>query len=242
MTDYYHRPDDVRIAAQIIHENEGIPIYVYYLERKIDSDSVFVDLQNCGLDKIESTEDQLIIGSSVSLEQILEIPNCPFSLKKAIKLDEQLNRRNMLSLADILLEGDGSSPILTVLLAMDAKIIYALDESEMKVGDFLALKVARLISAVQIPINASTVYETISSTPSDRPLVGAALTKWESGRIRLALGGAGKVPLLVVDGKGIQGIEKAAASAYLDAGDFRASKEYRSKMAQILTTRCVGKI
>ncbi|HWS23822.1 MAG TPA: FAD binding domain-containing protein [Anaerolineales bacterium] len=242
MTESYFRPDNLQTAARLIKEHDGKPIYSYYVEKDPLQDKVFIDLQNCGLNFIEASDGFLTIGSGTSLQTILEDPNCPPALQKAIKLEEQLNRRNMLSLADCIFTGDGTSPVLTVLLAMDAKIRAVSEDGFMNLGDFLAMKDDRLLKSIQIPTNLVTVYETVSTTSADRPLIGAALSLWESDRVRLALGGTGKAPTLVVDGKGSAGIEKAAASAYLDAGDFKASKEYRSSMAQLLTLRCIGKI
>jgi len=242
MSESYFRPDNLQTAARLIKEHNGKPIYSLFVEKDPLQETVFIDLQNCGLDFIETSEHSLTFGSAASLQAILEDENCPPALQKAIKLEEQLNRRNMISLADCILEGDGSSPILTVLLSMDAKIKTVTDNNLINLGDFLALKDDRLLKSIQIPNNIVTIYETVSNTPADRPLIGAALTKWESGRVRLALGGTGKAPMLVADGKGSAGIEKAASSAYIDAGDFKASKEYRSRMAQLLTIRCLGKL
>ena len=91
-------------------------------------------------------------------------------------------------------------------------------------------------------MNIKVAFQYISRTPSDKPIVCMALTKWPSGRTRLAVGGCGDAPLLALDGTESEGLEAAARNAFNDANDSWASAEYRQEVAGILVNRCLATI
>jgi CO/xanthine dehydrogenase FAD-binding subunit len=96
-----------------------------------------------------------------------------------------------------------------------------------------------LITALHIPLNACLAYEYVARSPADLPIVCAAAARWPSGRARLALGGFGAAPALVLDGPGVEGAAEAARCAYSTAEDAWASAEYRADVAAVLARRCL---
>jgi len=100
----------------------------------------------------------------------------------------------------------------------------------------------KLITKIEIPLNARLAFETVARSPADRPIVCAALAHWPSGRTRLALGGFGKSPLLAMDGNEPGGMEAAARNAFAEAADEWASAEYRSQVAAVLAKRCLVQV
>jgi hypothetical protein len=113
-----------------------------------------------------------------------------------------------------------------------------------KLGEVLAVREqwlgGKLITAVNIPLHVRLVFECVSRTEGDEPIVYAAVAKWPSGRTRLVLGGMGKSPLMAMDGPEAYGIEEAAKNAYSHNGDVWSSTEYRQEMAVLLARRCLG--
>jgi CO/xanthine dehydrogenase FAD-binding subunit len=110
------------------------------------------------------------------------------------------------------------------------------------VGDFLPLRPRGLIMQIVIPLNVKFSFEYVSRSPMDKPIVCVALTRWKSGRTRLALGGYGDNPLLALDGidaDSISSAQAAARNAYRDATDEWASAEYRKSVAATLAKRCL---
>lgn len=207
-----------------------------------------VDLQALGLDSINKKGNNLIIGATVTLQQLLESKHCPEALKIAIKLEAPLNIRNSATVAGTLVVCDGRSTFATSLLAMDAKLEQAIfDNSKVEyrisnIGEFLPLRPTNLITKITIPLNTKLAFEYVSRTPADKPIVCAALTQWSSGRTRLTLGGYGKSPLLAMDGTEAEGLESAARNAYHEATDEWASAEYRMDVASVLAKRCLESI
>lgn len=198
-----------------------------------------VDLQSLGLDGVQVNGHELQIGATCTLQALYQAPDCPAGLKQALKLEAPLNLRNSATVAGSLAASDGRSPFVTGLLALDAKVNFAGGKA-LGIGEYLLTKPKGLITSVVIPLHTRFGFEYVAKTPMDKPLVCAAVSQWQSGRTRLALGGYGKSPLLAMDGTGAEGIESAARNAYHEAQDEWASAAYRMDVAATLALRCLA--
>ncbi len=242
----YHRPQTLDEALTLLTQPNTLPLGGGTLLSAPTTDSVsVVDLQALGLNTVKKQGNNLEIGATATLQQLLEDGNCPAALKSALKLEAPLNVRNMATVAGTLAASDGRSTFASILLAMDAKIEQAVfDNSKVEyrtsnIGDFLPLRSSNLITKLILPLNIKLAFEYVSRTPADKPIVCAALAQWNSGRTRLALGGYGKSPMLAMDGTEAEGLESAARNAYHEATDEWASAEYRMDVAAVLAKRCL---
>ena len=242
----YHRPKTLDEALTLLAQPNTTPLGggTLLAARDWQADPVeAVDLQAIGLHTVTKSGNNLEIGATVTLQQLLESDHCPEALKLALKLEAPLNLRHAATVAGTLVSGDGRSTFATVLLALDAKIDirYSKDDSRISnIGEFLPLRPRALITAITIPLNARLAFEYVSRTPADKPIVCAALVQWNAGRTRLALGGYGNSPLLAMDGTESEGIEAAARNAFHEAADEWASAEYRMDVAATLAKRCLN--
>jgi CO/xanthine dehydrogenase FAD-binding subunit len=204
-----------------------------------------VDLQDLGLNQIRKRGNNLEIGATTTLQQLLEHPDSPAALKQAIRQEAALNIRNAATVAGTLVSCDGRSPFATSILALDAVLETRSLESrssasdKASLGNYLPLRPRGLIIQIIIPLNAKLAYEQVARTPADKPIVCAAVAQWASGRTRLALGGTGMSPLLAMDGTEPNGLEAAARNAFQEATDEWASAEYRVDVAATLAKRCL---
>ena len=208
----YHRPKTLDEALTLLTRHNTIPLGGGTLLSHSTSDSIeVVDLQALGLDTIKKNGNNLEIGATVTLQQLLESEHCLNALKSALKLEAPLNIRNSATAAGTLVVCDGRSTFASVLLAMDAKLeIRELEIGDSTVqtqisnlGDFLPLRDqvrGKLITKIVIPLNVKLAFEYVARTPSDKPIVCVALAQWNSGRTRLAVAGYGKSPMLAMDG------------------------------------------
>lgn len=242
----YHRPKTLDEALTLLTQPNRIPLGGGTLLSRPTPDSVeVVDLQSLNLDTVIKNGNNLEIGATVTLQQLLESDLCPDALKSALKLEAPLNIRNTATVAGTLVASDGRSTFASLLLATDAKIEQAiLNDSKIEyrmtnIGDFLPLKSTKLITRLILPLNIKLAFEYVSRTPADKPIVCAALAQWNSGRSRLALGGYGRSPMLAMDGTEAEGLETAARNAYHEATDVWASSEYRMDVAATLAKRCL---
>lgn len=258
----YHRPTTLDEALTLLTQPNIIPLGGGTLLSKSTTISVeVVDLQSIGLDTIKKQGNQLDIGATVTLQQLLESDDCPQPLRSASKLEAPLNLRNAATVAGTLVSCDGRSTFTATLLAMDAKLeIKSINQTELMemeidarpprqdvmtlgLGEFLPLRAeqiqGKLITSIIVPVNVKLAFEFVSRTPADKPIVCAALAQWNSGRTRLVLGGCGKSPLLAMDGTESQGLEAAARNAFHEAHDEWGSAEYRMDVAATLARRCL---
>lgn len=259
----YHRPHTLEEALSLLSRPNVLPLGGGTLLSGIKTESVeVVDLQALGLDRIEPKGKNLEIGATATLQILLENPHCPSALQTALRLEAPLNLRYAATVAGTIVACDGRSPFVTALLALDAVLhLQRLDVNDRQtgprarsrtssrpaaqslvIGDFLPLRPRCLITSIVLPLHVRLAFEYIARTPSDRPLVCAALAVWPSGRTRLALGGWSTQPLLALDGPEPSGLEPAARSAFAEAADEWASAEYRREMAVVLTRRCLQEV
>lgn len=246
MISTYHRPQTLDEALTLLTQPNTVPLGGGTLLSKATANSVaVVDLQRLGLDSLRVNGNDLTIGATCTLQSLLEADNCPPALKTALKLEAPLNIRNTATVAGTLVASDGRSPFVSMLLAMDAKIEIRSSASETRtsnIGEFVLTRPNGLITSINIPLNIKTAFEFVSKTPADKPIVGAAITQWNSGRTRLTLCGYGKTPLLAMDGTESDGIQEAARNAYHEAVDEWASTEYRMDVAAVLAKRALDSI
>ena len=255
----YYRPRTLGKAHALLQQTNTIPLGGGTFLSRPQADSVeVVDLQALGFDTVKKNGNNLEIGATVTLQQLMENENCPDALKQAIKLEAPLNIRNAATAAGTIVSSDGRSTFATALLALDAKLTIdggpktkdGQTSTVYDLGDYLPLRPRGLITSIVIPLNVKIAFEFVSRTPADKPIVCAALAQWNSGRTRLTLGGYGKSPLLAMDGphpfpspsgRGTEGegIEAAARNAYHEAKDEWASAEYRQDVAATLAKRCI---
>lgn len=245
----YHRPKTLDEALTLLTQPNRTPLGGGTLLSRPGPDPIeVVDLQSLDLDTVKKNGNNLEIGATVTLQQLLDSEHCPDALKAALKLEAPLNIRNTATVAGTLVASDGRSTFASLLLAADAKIEQAiLNDSNIEyrntnIGDFLPLKSTSLITRVVLPLNIKLAFEYVSRTPADKPIVCAALAQWNAGRSRLALGGYGKSPMLAMDGTEAEGIETAARNAYHEASDEWASAEYRMDVASTLARRCLSNL
>jgi len=254
MITYYHRPNTLEEALTLLSQPNTLPLgggtllshTSTTLSTGETADPVqVIDLQLLGLNFITKSGNNLELGATLTLQALLESEHCPNALKSALKLEAPLNIRNAATVAGTLITCDGRSTFASVLLVLDAKIIV-IDtnkaEETINIGELLPLREqvrGKLITKIVIPTNVKLAFDYVSKTPSDKPIVCAAVAQWNLGRTRLALGGYGKSPMLAMDGTEAEGIDTAAKNTFHEATDEYASAEYRMDVAATLAKRCL---
>ncbi|MEW5939542.1 MAG: FAD binding domain-containing protein [Chloroflexota bacterium] len=249
----YHRPKTLAEALTLLSQPNALPLgggtllshTSTSLSASVARDSVsVVDLQALGLGSITRKGNELEIGATATLQQLLESEHCPEAMKKALKLEAPLNLRNAATVAGTLVTCDGRSSFATSLLALDSKLTIIVNrQSEIvNLGEFLPLRPRGLITQITIPLHAKFAFEYVARTPSDKPIVCAALALWGQSRARLVVGGWGKSPSLAMDGTEAEGLHVAARNACHEATDEWGSAEYRMDVAATLAKECLEKL
>ena len=244
----YHRPQTIDEALALLARGQPASLPLAggtAIDRTTRQPLALIDLQALGLDRITRRGNTLEIGAMVTLQSLLDAA-VPEALQEVIRLEATHNLRQVATAAGTLVAASGRSPFATALLALDAVLTVLSGPEQIGLGDLLPLRSerlrGRLITQVNIPLNARMAYDYVARTPADLPIVCAAAATWPSGRTRVALGGFGRAPTLAFDGAGTDGVEAAARSAYSQVGDEWASAEYREDIAGVLAARCAGSL
>jgi CO/xanthine dehydrogenase FAD-binding subunit len=203
-----------------------------------------VDLQSLGLDTISKENGNFILGSTVTLSSMETFINLP-AFSEAVQIQASKNLRNSGTIAGLICSANGRSPLLTLLLALDCHLIWEPEGREISLGNWLPVrkdwKDGLLISKVILP-DTKFRFGSVGRSPKDQPIICCAIAKWANNRMRVAVGGFGKIPTLVLDGNTSDEIEIAVASALKDASDQWASAEYRIEAGMKLAKRLMNEL
>jgi CO/xanthine dehydrogenase FAD-binding subunit len=245
----YHRPETLEQALALISRThpKTLPLGGGTLLSHPQPDSIeVVDLQALGLNQVKKSGNSLEIGSTTTLQQLLENQHSPEALQAALKLEAPLNIRSAATVAGTLVIANGRSTFAAVMLVLDANLIIQPNDRELLIGSLLPLRenqlAGKVITGIVIPINVKLAFDYVSRTPADKPIVSAALAQWPSGRTRLVVGGYGKAPILAMDGPESDSFATAARNAFEGAVDDMAGAEYRQDVVVALTKRCLIKL
>lgn len=205
-----------------------------------------VDLQNTGLDQIETRGQRIMAGAAARLDQLLKHPDVHPEIKRAIMIDSAQNMRNMATLGGWLVSSDARSIFSTVLLALDATLTWMPDEERIRMGNWLPMRETEspgvLMTEVEWWTRPHLVFEYVARSPKDRPILIVAAAQWGSGRTRVTLGGYGGTPIVAMDGPEDRGVDVAVRDAYYEAEDTWATAVYRREVASRLALRCLDRI
>jgi CO/xanthine dehydrogenase FAD-binding subunit len=254
----YHRPQSIQRALELMARSSPTTVPLgggTVLNRPSSQAFAVVDLQALAdqpdsiLGQLKLSGSSMTIGAAVRLQNLLEWDASPLFLKNVLKYEGSHNLRQIATLGGTLVAADGHSGFAAAMLALDPTLtVLRVNQQaqEISYGELLALRhqtmTGLLILSVSISAQPKFAYQSVSRTPADFPIVGAAVAVWPSGRTRVVLTGYGNSPILVVDGPEAGGVDIAAREAYSHAEDEWASAGYRSAMAQTLVLRCLEKI
>lgn len=245
----YYRPKNLAEALALVADPKTKTVFMgggSTIDRYNTEPFAVLDLQDLGLNTLQSKGNTLEIGATATLQALYEQSQIQTGLKNAIYREASINLRQVATVAGTLVASDGRSPFTTAMLAIDPSITLIPGEERINLGDLLALRDknlnSKLITKIAMPLNVQLAYQYVARTPADLPIVCAAVARWPSGRTRVVLGGTGETPILALDGPESGGEQISAADAYSHVGDQWASAEYRQEMAQVLVKRCLSRL
>jgi CO/xanthine dehydrogenase FAD-binding subunit len=247
MIQEYNRPVDLAIAVGLLSRQQPHTIALgggTVISRMANAPEAVVDLQSLPLNRLEVIGHTLAAGATVTLEQLLAAPEIQPALQDAIRLEATLNTRNVATVAGTIVAGNGESPFLACLLAMDARLTWLPGDVQMSIGDYLPLREAgtggKLITRIDIPTQAKLSFTSIGRSPMDKPLVCVSVANWPSGRTRIVLGGLCPAPVLALDGTDAGGAEEALINACSQLFTQWVSKNYLLQATKTLYHRLIS--
>ena len=242
MPESYYRPKSIQEALQILSNTDKhyLPLGGgSVISQMHDEDVAVVDLADLDLGRIETNGNFLDIGATATLNRLYHNPDLLRGLAAPIYREASFNIRQQASIAGSIVSADGRSPLAVALMALDAEVVWMPKLVKQRIGEWFSLRqpAGKFIVTIRIPLNVTLGYESVARTPLDLPIVCVAVSRWPSGRVRVALGGIGKNPVLALDGPEAGGAADSVRNAFAQAGDQWASAEYRQDVAEKLVLR-----
>ena len=217
-----------------------------------------IDLENLGLDKIEETKNEFIIGCMVSL-RCLELSKelevfTNGALRESLHHIVGTQFRNMATIGGSLFGRFGFSDVLTCFLVLDTEVeLYK--AGRVSLAQFVGIKPDKdiLVRVIVKKTPRVVAYESLRLTATDFPVLACAVSKdMDDGVVRCAIGARPvKAGLfregqeLFCDGFSAEAIKMYAAcvqNRFVFGSNIRASAAYRKDMAEVLVTRALTKI
>ena len=222
---------------------------------KMSSGSVgtTIDLCDLGLNTIEETDESFSIGAMVTLRDIemhegLNAYACN-AVKNAVKDIVGVQFRNMATVGGSIFARFGFSDVLTVFLAMDAYVeLYK--GGVMPLEQFAAMKYDNdiLVRLIVKKTPGRFVYTSMRNQRTDFPVLTCAVSEI-GGEYRAVIGARPSRAMIIRDNENLlaDGANETSAKAFAayvaanapTGSNVRASSEYRTHLAKVLTHRSI---
>ncbi len=266
----YHRPTSVEQAVSLVQSSANA-VYLgggaWTVAQGDPTLETVVDLQDAGLDVLESNSEGIRLGAMVSLQDIIDYPRVSSLasgiLKTAASFTQSRSLREQGTLGGTLIVAGPADPLTTAFLVLDSDILYA--DPVIHTAPFLSfvayrdrlVKTRVLLTEIRVkspPTRSAGAFEIVGRSPKDKPIVCAAsYIAVEEGLpivVRIAVGGAAAKPVRLHKTEHLlkgQLLTPARIEHALDPSlmelkpveDFRGSAEYRLDMAKVLTRRAL---
>jgi CO/xanthine dehydrogenase FAD-binding subunit len=254
---FYHRPKTVQEALSLTARGNNIALAggAVTLDRlEVEFDS-FIDLQDIPeLKRIEPKGGAWVVGASCSLQQVLEIPDLPAVVIRALTRAVTLNQRNGASVGESLRQRNKFQEWITALYTLEAPVHYLLPGGA-AIIDMIWNQHEGIIAGLQIPLlgeREALGSAHVARTPADAPIVDAVAFMRASDQQQIEVvfctvsGINEDRPTQITFSLEGQPLIEVAVKAAVDQhsiqatyADYRGSAEYRAAMARVCIQRAL---
>lgn len=207
-----------------------------------DGTSILIDLQELELDQVEFVDNAIVLGGSVTLQQ-LEDALGSADLREAISIEAGVNLRNSLSLTNYVRASHGRSAVQLCLNALETEYQLSGNVDAEKYSPSFKTKLAdSFIEAIRITDPVSLAFVSVARSPKDQPVVAVAASKRSDDRIHVACGGSEAMWAEFDLNSSEDDGEATIRQIFKNISDKWAGAEYRQDVAAILLSRCLQKL
>jgi putative selenate reductase FAD-binding subunit len=244
----YYRPQSINDALELLSKShlKTIPLAGGSTISKRVDDIAVVDLQDLPLCYIRNEGETTCVGATTTLDNFLEFNKSNIFFTEPLRIQASKNQRVAGTIGGLMVTANGRSPVLTVLLAMDSKIIAVPNNEEISLEKWLPIRQSwtygKLITEIYYQQSLGCVFESVGRSPYDQPIICCAIAKWKNGRTRIVFGGFGDHPQLAFDGMYPQNIIGLVKEQISTINDEWASAEYRLDVSEKLAQRLINSL
>jgi putative selenate reductase FAD-binding subunit len=197
-----------------------------------------VDLQALNLSDIATNDDELRLGAMATLHDLATDHQLPSGVAEAARAELPSTLRTLATVGGTVAARNADSVLLAALLVHEAavEVVGPGGSTTITLPHLLSegIPEGSLITAVRIAIGGESVRRSTARTPADQPIVSAIARQTRDGIILVAVTGVADHPVLVDPENPTVGLNPS--------GDFRGSRDYRCRLAEVLTARAVAAV
>lgn len=229
----YHRPGSVAEALDLLDAPADHPVVLLGGGTVVNAGPgrepiEVVDLQAAGLGGITSRDDEIVVGATVTLQELADDERVPLVLRRLAVAELPSTLRTLATVGGLVAAAEPESQLLAGLVAFDAVASISAKSGERtgRVEQVVAGGPGGVITSVAIPLAGRASVARTGRTPGDVPIVSAVGHRASDGTLRIAMTGVAATPVVVDD-----------LEALDPPGDFRGSSQYRRSVAAVLAAR-----
>ncbi len=214
-----------------------------------------IGIEQLRLNEISKTDDALLIGAGVTIQELIDSPNVPDQLSIAAGHFINRNIRNIATIGGNIASNNSTSNLIPILVALDADLKLAGSESPVSVYDYTTHESSRLIENLTISSeNLKKPYglSKFSRTANDISIIVTAVTfnirNEILSNVRVAVGGVSMhvARLKALEDK-LEGntlparteIEDTVQKEVSPVKDIRGGVRFKKYLAGVLVSDCI---
>ena len=199
--------------------------------------SVAISLAGLGLNEIKSQAGQVTIGATATLQQVIDNPVVPASVREAASFVYSRNVRNQATFGGELFARQNEAVLLPVLLVMNAKLILA-GGGDSDLASWLSGPRDTLVLSVVLPEpNVCCATRKVVRSAAGLSVLTAAVALTADGQ-RIAVEGVVPAPVRLqsVEQRRLtdEVLQKAVSEAVAPVADLRGSVAYKRYIAGVV--------
>ena len=221
-----------------------------YLNRKNGAQGLtLISLEKLGLSSIESGAQGVSLGAAASFQSVLDCPDAPPGVRRAVSLTASRTLRNMMTIGGEAALRSSSSALLAVLVCLGAQVRIFGRRKPVEMVEYIGQEVRGLILSILIPaedavrLSAVAVLRRTSHAPAGLVVAVSVAGREPVRGVRITAGdnAAGPVRLrkteAALEGRPLpdkETIEQAVGAELSPQADIHASAAYKRYMAGVI--------
>jgi CO/xanthine dehydrogenase FAD-binding subunit len=229
----YHRPQSLEDALALLQRAQPTVVLgggSHLVPSLIETPTDVVDLQALGLRGICEDGDLVALGAMATFADVAACSQLPAGVRELARREAPSTLRTLATVGGLVASRDADSELLAALLVMSATVTVVSGDGRrtIQLSDFLAAGVARgeIIVCVSVDPSPVVISARTVRTGMDRAIVAVVGARSTDGTVALAATGAASTPVMFSE-----------AATLAPPSDFRGTKEYRLRLAAVLSAR-----